>query len=300
LPEISVIVPSYNSRDKIERCLAALRDQQVDVGFEVIVVDSSDDATGEALENVAGIKLVRSPIRLYPGTARNRGAEVASGRILCFTDADCIPADNWLQRISDACANEERVLVGGPILNGTPESLVGTAEYFSEFGALLAGANGCRIDFFPTANAAIPARYFRETGGFRDFEKGSDVAFGSDCRALGIQPVFSPKVRVSHGNRTDLRGFLRNQERLGRGAGNNRVLFDLPGSWLTRSRIALPLVPAARFSRIIWRCMRDGAGQRAGLLMSTPLVLAGAVWFGIGFARGVRDAAATPPRSCSG
>jgi glycosyltransferase involved in cell wall biosynthesis len=293
--EMSVIIPSYNSRDKIEPCLAALRAQQVDVPFEIIVVDSSDDGTGEEIGRAEGIILLRSSERLFPGTARNRGAEAASGRILCFTDADCIPAGDWLHQIFCACRGEERTLIGGPILNGTPESCVGTAEYFSEFGSYLAGTAGGERDFFPTANAAIKTDLFSETEGFRDFEKGSDVAFGSDCRAHKIQPVFHPEVKVSHRNRTDLRGFLRNQEKLGCGAANNRKLYDLPGSWLARRRITLPLVPAARFLRIMWRCLRDGSGQRAELMRCAPLVLAGAVSFGVGFARGVGDTDATRP-----
>lgn len=294
-PELSVIIPSYNSGRKIFRCIDAIKALESSAPFEIIVVDSSADGTGEELELVDGIRLLRSSTKLYPGSARNQGAEMSSGRILCFTDADCIPESDWLKEILNSIVEKDRTVVGGAILNGTPESSVGTAEYFSELSGLLPGRPMREVEFLPGANTCIAASAFAEVGGYRDFEKGSDVTFGSDCRRCGIQPVFHPEITVAHGNRTDFAAFARNQEKLGWGAGNNRVLYDLPGSWLTRHRIAWPLVPAARFARIMMRGLRDGAGERARLLKSTPHVLAGSVRYGIGFARGVRDAEAIRP-----
>lgn len=288
-PELSVIIPSYNSGRKIFRCIDAIKALESSAPFEIIVVDSSADGTGEELELVDGIRLLRSSTKLYPGSARNQGAEMSSGRILCFTDADCIPESDWLKEILNSIVEKDRTLVGGPILNGTPDNLVGTAEYYSEFSGILRGNAGDKMDFFPTANTAIAAEHFRETGGFRDYEKGSDVAFGSDCRSRGIQPVFHPEIKVTHVNRTDLRGFLRNQEKLGWGTGNNRALFGLPGSWLARRQAAWPLVPLVRFTRILYRSVRDGAGQRAQLAKALPWILLGSIYFGVGFARGARD-----------
>ena len=49
--EVSVIVPSYNARDHISRCLQSLRDQKTLHDFETIVVDSSEDATPEIVRD---------------------------------------------------------------------------------------------------------------------------------------------------------------------------------------------------------------------------------------------------------
>jgi hypothetical protein len=100
---------------------------------------------------------------------------------------------------------------------------------------------------------------------------------------------------VAHLNRTDLRGFLSNQERLGWGTGNNRVLFDLPHSWLVRFPPAWPLVPLARSGRLCYRVLRYGKGQRLGLLKSLPAIALGALYFGAGFVRGARQALAEKP-----
>lgn len=288
--DISVIIPSYNSSDKIPRCLAALDEQQTGASFEIIVVDSSEDGTGETLERREEIRLIRSEGRVFPGTARNRGAGAASGLILAFVDADCIPSPQWVQRIWEARPDLSNTLVGGCVANGTPESSIGSAEYFSELSALLPGSPQREVDFLPAANISVGASQFREVGGFKDYEKGSDVTLGKDCREKGIQPVFHPEIVVAHINRTDFNGFARNQERLGWGAGNNRVLYDLPGSWLAKFPPGWPLVPAVRFTRIAYRSFRDGSGQRVQVLKALPFIFLGTLFFGYGFARGALEA----------
>src|SRR3982750_2424346 len=96
-PEISVVIASYNARDTIGQTLAALLGGAAPaVPFEVIVVDSSTDGTGELIASrfPDGL-LVPSERRLYPGDARNVGVERASGRIFAFTDADCVVDPDW-------------------------------------------------------------------------------------------------------------------------------------------------------------------------------------------------------------
>lgn len=270
-------------------CLDSLKYQQTDLEFEVIVVDSSDDGTAERLERDRAVKLLRSPHRLFPGSARNLGVAAACGAVLCFTDADCQPANNWIENIWKTRPDLNRIAVGGTITNGTPASIVGTAEYFSEFSGFLGSRMRVVSNFFPTANLSIGAHQFREVGGFRDFEKGSDVAFGLDCRKAGIRLVYDPSIGVSHLNRTGLGAFLSNQDKLGWGAGNNRALLDLPGNWLTGYPLAWPLVPGLRLARISTRALLGGRGRRSSFVKSLPAISAGAVCFGAGFARGIRD-----------
>ena len=294
---MSVIIPSYNSGKRILNCLEAVKRQSIDGEFEVIVADSSDDGTGDMLAQLEGIKLIRSVQRLFPGTARNRGAAEAAGVVLCFTDADCIPAADWIANIWKARPDENRTVVGGPITNGTPDSAVGTAEYFCELSGFLPMHVARTVRFLPSANFAVGAGTLKEVGGFRDYEKGSDVTFGEECRRAGILLAFDPSIRVAHVNRTDLRGFLANQERLGWGVGNSRARFsDLPHSWLARFPLAWPLVPAARLGRMCYMILRHGREQRCSFVKSLPSIGLGALYFGIGFARGARDGLAAGTR----
>jgi len=94
----SVIVPAYNAAETLPATLAALARQTLPGEFEVIVVDDgSRDATAKIAEN-AGALVARQENR-GPGAARNAGARLARGEILLFTDADCEPEPDWLERM---------------------------------------------------------------------------------------------------------------------------------------------------------------------------------------------------------
>ena len=108
--DISVVVPSYNSRTTIGRCLEALRGQRFDGEYEVIVVDSSHDGTGEHIEReFPWVKLIHLDERTLPGRARNVGVQEARAEIVAFTDADCVPAPDWLGRHRQAQRHHEVV-----------------------------------------------------------------------------------------------------------------------------------------------------------------------------------------------
>jgi glycosyltransferase involved in cell wall biosynthesis len=85
-----------------------------DTSFEVIVADdASDDATAAIVglfEDDAGVRLVRCA----GGTsaaARNAGAAVSSGRVLCFVDADTVVPEKAVGRILKLHEDDGRCLV---------------------------------------------------------------------------------------------------------------------------------------------------------------------------------------------
>jgi dolichol-phosphate mannosyltransferase len=94
LPSISLVVPTYNERDRLPELVAAIFGvlNAHDVNGEVIVVDdNSPDGTGDlaqALSQTYPIQLVRRPGKLGLGTAVVAGFAVARGQILGVLDAD--------------------------------------------------------------------------------------------------------------------------------------------------------------------------------------------------------------------
>jgi GT2 family glycosyltransferase len=99
-PMVSVIVPTARRPERIETCLASLRQLRYP-DFEVIVVDNAPDqrATRTVVEALARADTrVRYVAEPRPGSsvARNRGAREAGGEILAFTDDDVVVDEEWL------------------------------------------------------------------------------------------------------------------------------------------------------------------------------------------------------------
>lgn len=101
-PRFSVIIPTYNRADYLERCLSSLVTQTCQ-DFEVIVCD--DGSTDHSCE-IAKKFVNRLRIRYYltehwggPAHPRNIGIEKASGEWVCFLDSD----DWWYPKKLEIC-----------------------------------------------------------------------------------------------------------------------------------------------------------------------------------------------------
>lgn len=100
----SVIIAAYQAAVDLPRCLAALQHQTLPRDeYEIIVVDdgSTDDTAGVA--EAAGIRVLRLK-HSGPAAARNAGAAIAYGPIIVFTDADCEPVAEFLERMLEPFA----------------------------------------------------------------------------------------------------------------------------------------------------------------------------------------------------
>ncbi|MBU1500062.1 glycosyltransferase family 2 protein, partial [Patescibacteria group bacterium] len=97
-PDISVIIPSYNSGRTIEPCLQSLIKQSLKP--EIIVVDDgSKDNTKTIVQSFSQVKLL-TQTHQGPGAARNLGVKKAKGEILVFVDADMEFDQDFLQDLT--------------------------------------------------------------------------------------------------------------------------------------------------------------------------------------------------------
>lgn len=98
-PFVSVIIPVFNDGERLRLCLAALADQTYGRSHvEVIVIDNGSDDPESIKAAVAPYDNVILDWEPIPGSyaARNRGLTLARGEAIAFTDADCIPAPDWI------------------------------------------------------------------------------------------------------------------------------------------------------------------------------------------------------------
>ncbi len=98
MPDVSVIIPAYNSAKLIGATLDSALSQR-DVPLEIIVVDDgSTDGTWNILQSYG--QTLRCVRQANQGAyaARNRGAALATGEWLAFLDADDTWADDKLKK----------------------------------------------------------------------------------------------------------------------------------------------------------------------------------------------------------
>src|SRR5581483_12146947 len=93
MPEVSVIIPTYNRRDFVREAIASVLAQAYQ-DFEVIIVDDgSQDDTHAVIQEFPGVRYIYQENRGV-SAARNRGVTVSQGEFLAFLDSD----DIWRPR----------------------------------------------------------------------------------------------------------------------------------------------------------------------------------------------------------
>lgn len=114
----SVIIATWNAADVLGRCLESVLRQELDGGFETIVVDNaSTDGTSELLRGYAGrIRVIASDRNLRYSGANNLAAREARGGLLFFLNSDTeLRGQDVLERLARA-AEVPGVAIAGPRL----------------------------------------------------------------------------------------------------------------------------------------------------------------------------------------
>ena len=94
---LSIIIPTLNERENIDKLLRHLKAQMED-GDEIVIVDGySKDNTPEIAEKYGAKVIFQKPKGI--GLAKTEGAMRAKNKIFVFLDADCVPAKDFLPRI---------------------------------------------------------------------------------------------------------------------------------------------------------------------------------------------------------
>jgi cellulose synthase/poly-beta-1,6-N-acetylglucosamine synthase-like glycosyltransferase len=100
----SVVISAYQAAADLPRCLAALQHQTLGGDeFEIIVVDDGSSDETAAVAEAAGVRVLRLK-HSGPAAARNAGAAIAFAPIIVFTDADCEPVPEFLERLLESFA----------------------------------------------------------------------------------------------------------------------------------------------------------------------------------------------------
>lgn len=220
----SIIIPTYNRPAALKACLESLLALEYPRElFEVIVVNDG----GVELTAVISPLQPQLTLRLFnlphggPAKARNLGAQQARHQIIAFTDDDCRPAPDWLNRLADGLAQLNCEAVGGRAVTPVSHKVAEQAwQHITDFlydfmqdqqgNALLLLSN----------NVAYRRQVFEQIGGFNEsfpIAAAEDMEISYRLLKHGFRQQFLSTATVAHHHHLTIWGYIKQQFRYGRG-----------------------------------------------------------------------------------
>jgi GT2 family glycosyltransferase len=259
MTHVSVIIPHFRQETKLRECLKALAMQTYPHGqMEVIVADNEQAPRFDPSSIMTGDLSIKLISESKPGSyaARNMALGVATGDIIAFTDADCLPTPTWIENavrrlseVNDVCG------VAGPIkvLPSCPARPT-FLDRFQELQTFKQEENVLR-GFAATANLVVPRTVLEKVGIFDEsFFSSGDVDWGWRAKLLGLPITYCPDVVVEHPARNSVFDLLRKFARMAAGQRDIRkkyyripslfeptaAVIEYRKGWRAKARILFP------------------------------------------------------------
>ncbi|NJO81248.1 MAG: glycosyltransferase [Cyanobacteria bacterium RM1_2_2] len=231
---VSVIIPVFNDAERLKLCLTALENQTYPPDrYEVIVVDNGSDHPESIRAAVEPYDNGRFASEPSPGSyaARNLGLSLAQGEVIAFTDADCIPAPNWIERgIIQLCQTPNCGQVVGKVnlffadpQHPTAVELYESLTAFPQEKLLKEFHGGA------TANVFTWRRVVDRVGLFNiRLKSNGDLEWGERVFQAGYTQVYAADVQVGHPARHSLGELHKRTVRLAGGVFDRLIKPDAP------------------------------------------------------------------------
>ena len=200
-PAIAVVVPSHERPLRLRWLLNALEEQTLDRSwFEVVVCHDSRGSETETLLRThplaaAGVlRHVRAEPGHGPAVKRNLGWRAARAPLIAFTDDDCRPPADWLERALAAARSHPGAIVQGKT-QPDPDELSLAMRSPHALTQLIDPP----VPWAQTCNIVYPRTVLERAGGFDDgFEWVEDTDLAQRARASGVPYVGAPNVLTYH------------------------------------------------------------------------------------------------------
>lgn len=202
----SVVIPTYNRKAILEKCLTALENQVISDdkvnGYEIVVVD--DGSTDGTVDWLKANQTQFPHLRLWeqnhlgPAAARNLGVEKAQGETIIFIDSDLVVTEQFLQAHADALSkgtkqlNSDRLFTYGAVINTCNfEDPTSEPYKITDFSAA----------YFATGNVAIAKKWLEKAGLFDNrfqLYGWEDLELGVRLKQLGLKLIKCPEAVGYH------------------------------------------------------------------------------------------------------
>jgi len=210
-PPVSVVIPVHNGRETIGPCLAALMASDGGPPEVLVVDDGSTDDTTSIIDRYP-VRLLYLNSRGGPAHARNRGAELATGTILLFIDADVVVRPDTVRRVVEQFEQDPTVAA----LLGSYDDNPAARSFFSQYRNLLHHAvhqqGRENADTFWSGCGAVRRDVFLTMGGFSEaFHRPAieDIELGARMVCAGHRIRLVKDLQVQHLKRWSLMEIIR-------------------------------------------------------------------------------------------
>jgi rhamnosyltransferase len=215
-PDASVVIPTLNGGEDLDRCLEAVRNQNGDLRTEILCVDSGSSEGDLETMRCHGVRV--HPINRQDfnhGLTRDLGARLTTGRTIVFLNQDAVPAhENWLEELVSPFDDDHETLAavqGGIAELPNPDDRFywdscGDRFYFtSESDRWIAAHGGIG---FSTVNCAISRKVWqRYPFGWAAIME--DKKWQREVTEAGFEIHMQPEALVHHTHNYTTRDLLR-------------------------------------------------------------------------------------------
>ncbi len=215
---IAVVSAVYNEEKHIARLIESLLAQSRMPEEIVFVDDGSKDGTAGVIESYAKqhplIRLIRNTNQ-GPAASRNIAWRAAQADVVIFTDGDCVPDKDWIEKLLISFTSDDIAGVAGTYRTFNEENVL--ARFAGhEIAWRYRNVRGV-VDAHGAYNLAIRKKILEAMGGFEESYKAPsgedwDLTYRISRR---YKILFAPEAIVAHEHPEAFWPYMKNQARRG-------------------------------------------------------------------------------------
>lgn len=252
-PVVSVVIPVRDEEQFMEQCIASLKELDYPRDkIEVIFADGRSTDRTRDIASAHGYRVIDNP-GLKISAGRNAGFAASRGKIVAFTDADCVFPPMWIRNAVKYFRSTDAGGVSGPTPLPAGQDAFGKAVgIVFDLAGMAGGTVHLREVAAPRAVDDLPGCncfYRREAlqkimPTTTDLYSNEDVEMNAQLRRNGVKLLMTPDVLVYHHKRSSPGRFWKQMFTFAIGRlqlGKRDLAFLKPGHWLIGAGVPIAL-----------------------------------------------------------
>lgn len=197
---ISVIIPTYNNEDTIERAVLSVLNQTYRDWELIIINDGCTDDTMKRIDMLpqfldTRLKIITNDVNRGVGVCRQQGVDAADGEFIMFLDSDDELTPDCLQMQRHIQHQQDADVVYASVMVTFPETMCSDAIKQEFEDKLLTGKSTIDILMDDTQLKFITGKLFKRSA-FDGFTF-SDMRTGEDVEAMFVTMYRAERVRTT-------------------------------------------------------------------------------------------------------